>query len=702
MATKRPNNRFYPQMKKLTTLLFSIALVATTAQAQEGFKCGNVEADRRMLNQHPEILAIDAQLEQFTKEYAEQELNSRDASAPTYIIPVVFHIIHNYGPENISDAQIYEAIEQVNRDFRKLNNDTALTIPIFQSIAADSKIEFRLARKDPNGNCTNGIEHIQSELTYVGNDESKLNPWPRNKYLNVWVVNNIESGSAGYSYYPSSVSNDPAIDGILLLSSYVGISGASTVSHGHTLSHEIGHYLNLRHCWGSTNDPGVSCGSDNVNDTPETKGWTSCNLSGSTCNVGVIENVQNFMEYSYCSTMFTVGQRTRMHAALNSSTSGRNNLWTTANLIATGTDNLNYVTCAPIPNILPATQQFVCAGDTVFFSNVNYNGVTSSWNWTFPNGTPAASTDSTPYVIYTTPGSYSVSLATSNASGSNSTTQPNYVTVLPNTAQHSAVDFIEPFESMTFPNNEWVEASLPGLSWTRPTNVGFSGTASLMVNTQSSFSGQVANFITPTVDFTGLTNPIMTFRLAHARVASTDVDNLRIYVSRDCGQTWKLRYSKSGSSLATTTTLTGSNYVPSTDEWRLESVNMALYANEPNVRFRFEYTQKGGNNIYIDDINFGGTVSTEDVANKTVSALSIFPNPVTNGEVAASFNLTKTQLTTVKLVAADGRSTELASSKLEAGHQLLRFDTRKFPVGYYTLWIQSGNETYSRSVIIKR
>ncbi|MBK7182529.1 MAG: hypothetical protein IPH89_06110 [Bacteroidetes bacterium] len=119
------------------------------------------------------------------------------------------------------------------------------------------------------------------------------------------LVKTITSGAAGYAYLPGTTA---AEDGIMILNSYIGSIGTGNIQKSHALTHEIGHYLNLNHTWGGTNNPGVDCsGDDNVSDTPKTEGWTSCNLTGATCT-STLDNVQNFMEYSYCSTMFTVGQ----------------------------------------------------------------------------------------------------------------------------------------------------------------------------------------------------------------------------------------------------------------------------------------------------------------------------------------------------------------------------------------------------------
>ena len=124
------------------------------------------------------------------------------------IIPVVFHVIHAYGDENISKAQIEDQIRILNEDFRRMNADTSNTRDVFKSRASDFEIEFQLARKDPDGNCTEGITRHYSAFTDKGDDpiKSMFPAWDQKKYLNIWVVRNITYSSQlggtvlGYAY----------------------------------------------------------------------------------------------------------------------------------------------------------------------------------------------------------------------------------------------------------------------------------------------------------------------------------------------------------------------------------------------------------------------------------------------------------------------------------------------------------------------
>lgn len=241
-------------------------------------------------------------------------------NAQSYIIPVVVHVLHQGGPENISDAQILDAMRILNKDFNKQNADTSQVIPSFQNLIANVGIEFHLV-------C---IDRIFTPLTNSTDfDSARINQWNPARYLNIWSVKSSQPpGEAATSISPATADSFPAKDGIGILHNYFGSIGTSSPANSRALTHYAGHYLNLKHPWGGT-DPGIACGDDDVNDTPVTRGWTACPspANADVCSPLIIENYQNFMEYSYCSHMFTVGQKDRMIACLNSSVAQRNSLW---------------------------------------------------------------------------------------------------------------------------------------------------------------------------------------------------------------------------------------------------------------------------------------------------------------------------------------------------------------------------------------
>ena len=606
----------------ICTIIFSTIFFSTKLSAQVKTPCGTYDANKAIEMIDPEGYRLEREkLEQETMEFAQ-----RKSSAATYTIPVVFHILHLYGTENISDAQIFDAMEVINRDFNKQNADTANTIAAFAGIAANVGIEFKLAKLDPQGNCTNGIDRIYSAYTNVGDEDAKLNQWPRNKYLNIWVVKDISSGAAGYSQYPSNFG--AASDGIMILHTYVGSIGTGSPSRSRALTHEIGHWLNLAHPWGNSNTPGVASNcniDDGVTDTPNTIGWTSCNLNGTSC--GSLDNVQNFMEYSYCSTMFTNGQKTRMVAALNSSTASRNNLSTAANLTATGV-NSNTV-CAPDADFYTLTPA-VCVNSSVNFVDNSSLGAATSWNWTFPGGSPATSTDQSPVVTYATPGTYSVSLTVSNANGSNSVTKNSYVTVESTTADITTPTFFEGFENLTLgAANGWSTTNLGGGSaWATTTATAYTGSKSVRLNNISNTPGFIDELITPSIDLTQFTSPRLYYKVAYANLTATDniTNSFQILSSVDCGKTWGVRRTYTETALETVSPQNSTFTPTSQSQWREDNINLSSFAIYSNIIFKFKFVAGEGNNLYLDDINLNNTTSLTEMESLE-NNFRVYPNP---------------------------------------------------------------------------
>ncbi|MBK8658761.1 MAG: hypothetical protein IPN22_07790 [Bacteroidetes bacterium] len=221
--------------------------------------CGTDEYSFELYRSHPELQTMmehnRAYLKDFTAQYIANE-SSRGSTDSLYIIPVVFHIVHMYGTENVSDAQVLSGLEVLNRNFRKQHPDTGSIPTAFKAIAADCDIEFRLAHKDPNGNCTDGINRIPSLLTKVGDHRVKdLIHWEPSAYLNVYVVKSI-ANLAGHCLMPDQAAAKPEWDGIVIDDSYLGNIGTSSEQTSVVMAHEAGHYLNLFHIWGGNNVPG--------------------------------------------------------------------------------------------------------------------------------------------------------------------------------------------------------------------------------------------------------------------------------------------------------------------------------------------------------------------------------------------------------------------------------------------------------------
>lgn len=692
---------------KIAGLFFAgLAIIAGNAFAQNSNNyCHTDEMVRRSLEANPklkkEYLEEQARLENIDQQAYPSGYSERNGEMlPVYIIPVVFHILHENGPENISDAQIIDQMRILNEDYRKTNSDISMVVSSFTSVAADCEIEFRLAKKDPNGNCTNGIDRIFSSLTNSADDGSKLNPWPRSKYLNVWVVKTIgTAGVAGYAYLPGTTSS--TTDGILILSTYIGSVGTGSTTRSRALTHEIGHFLNLQHTWGNTNDPGVACGNDGVTDTPVTKGHTSCQLTDATCTAGVVENVQNFMEYSYCSKMFTAGQKTRMRSALTSTVGQRSSLWTSTNLTATGVSTPNVLCSADF--ITDNSYNIVCQGDSLKFTDVSWNGNPTSWSWTFPGGTPSTSTDSTPVIQYNTPGIYNASLTVSNASGSASVTKTSYITVNPNTASFSGSIYQEGFETTTIPSSTWLvrNQSPGGNTWVRTSTAAATGSNSIMISNLSTAATYVDELIGPSVDMTVIagSSPVMTFKTAHAQRASTNTDRLLVYVSTDCGVTWTLRKSLTGANLISGGIVTGT-FVPTAAQWMNQTANLGFYANQANLYFMFRFISDGGNNIYVDDINISGTTGIDN--EEQGSGFTIYPNPIDENTVV-DFSLAAKKHVDIKVLDVLGKevTTVYNGNLAEGDHRFAIGEESKLSSGVYFVKIILDDKSFTKKMIVK-
>jgi PKD repeat protein len=614
--------------------LLSISLTAQVTKSNESVPfCSTDEMHQRLFHEHPQynegIIRANQRLKTFTEDYA---LNSTNRVDGVYIIPVVFHIIHNNGNENISDAQIHDAIRQANLQFRKRNSDTTEIVSAFQSLAADCEIELRLAQLDPEGNCTSGITRTVSTLGSIGDHQVKsLIQWPPNKYLNVYICSQA-AGLAGHALLPSAADTIPQWDGIVMQHSYIGTFGTSDYFRRTVLTHEIGHYLNLQHIWGGNNVPNyyylpvaqaVNCNHDDeVEDTPLTIGWQSCNLNGNSC--GSLDNVQNYMDYAYCARMFTEGQKTRMHACLNSPVAGRNNLWTEQNLIETGTDDITFYLCAAK---FEANKRVACINEVITLTDLSYHGIQTR-QWIINGAVISNPTDSVTTITFSEPGVYTVQLKVARGLEEVELTETNYIHILPASGTLDALH--EGFENQFDYEERWV--NLPNNSpvhFERINDTGYKSESSLFLNNFDASLSTVYEFISHPFDASGLSAIAISFDWAYAAKPGTNPEILQVAVSNNCGETWSVRKTYSGSSILRSvpdpmiTAFTPAD----TNEWNSDVITtIPSTFLTSNLQFKFKFDSKAGNNLFIDNIRIGHPESL-NTSLLLKEGLRVFPNP---------------------------------------------------------------------------
>lgn len=627
------------------------------AIAQNNHGCISHEKFKEQLLNNKTFYDNQKLLEDFTKSFAN---SGAKLSSAGYTIPVVFHVIYTNASGNISDAQIINQINILNAEFKRLQPDTALTPLPFKPLASPFNVTFRLATKDPQGNCTNGINRIYSELTncsFYNDDVKSLSYWPSDQYLNIWLVQSMRYSTTvpcqggGYATFPGGI---PTLDGVNIRSDLIGSIGTAATNSGwgnfkgRYLIHELGHWFNLRHIWGDAN-----CGNDFVSDTPihETSNSGCPNFpfkANNSCGTGTNgEMFTNYMDYTNgnCLNMFSAGQVARMTAAINSPVSNRNNLWSNGNLMATGTSD-PYVyppVCCANPAILPFSPIIACVGDTVKITDFSYGGLSNSRSWNFNGGISANTTDSVIKVVYNAPGVYNVQLTKNYLSTSKTATFANHVYILNNTANSLySFPFTEGFENQFNFNNGWTIVNRDNLTqWGVNNTTNFSGSKCVALTVFNESAPAIDELVSPSIDMSAASTVTLSFKLHYAATSFTpNTDRLAVQVSNDCGKTWFQLYNKTGNSLKTVTTNISSSYTPAPggNEWRTENIFIDDSYLGANWYFKFVFTNNGGgNNIFIDDINING-ISTIGIKEKNINSnfVQLMPNPA-NESVTLEF-----------------------------------------------------------------
>lgn len=425
------------------TILLAILLFAFNA-ARTQRQCATMEMDSALRQKYPQMGTLNDFEQRLQKKMIELKasMTNQRNTAEVLVIPVVVHVVHNGEGtgqgRNLSEAQVKSQLEVINEDFRRKRGSRGFND---DPRGADIEIEFCLAATNPQGQrmAEAGVDRVNGNRNnWTRSDiEGSLKPstiWDPNKYCNIWVLDFAPGQSGGgellgYAQFPSG-SSLPGIDGgsgstdgvVVTYKSFGSIDkGAfplqNTYNLGRTTTHELGHWLGLRHIWGDAN-----CGNDFVDDTPtQASESTGCMKGRVSC--GTSNMVENYMDYSNdaCFNIFTSGQKARMRAVMDLS----------PRRVSLKTSNLCGITIAGRPRADFLTEnRTVLLGGQVSFTDLSSN-FPNRWQWTFEGGDPATSSDQNPVVVYKTAGRFKVSLVSSNGLGTSDTeAKMAYVEVL--------------------------------------------------------------------------------------------------------------------------------------------------------------------------------------------------------------------------------------------------------------------------------
>lgn len=712
-------------IKKALSLLGLACIIGTASNAQ---KCGTDERAAKMRLEFPEAALVEQQLANETRAFTQHHGTMRGSATDTeYLdIPVVVHIVHDFGAEYVPDDRVFQMMDRLNEVYGKLNvTELAGVIPAFVPYIGNMHLRFHLATKDPSGNPTRGITRRRSYLTTGGDDQAKFDYWPNNRYLNIWAIRFIgDNGNvAAYSQYPQFAAFRPWYDG--LITNYQYLTG------GNTVPHEIGHYLNLQHTFGNTNSPGIVCDDDDVDDTPPTKGQLgNCPVNELSCVVPYFangidypdtSNVQNIMNYAACDLMFTKGQADRTRAALRSNVSGRSTLWTPQNLTLTGALAARPV-MPPVADF-SNVRYFGCANTNVFtFINRSWNDTVNSVNWTFSNGASVATatTNTVPSLSFTDPGWVTVALTANGKSGVNTVTRQAVYVADPVATNPSGYggEFGAGTDEDKYPVFNYYNTSR---GWGITNSAGVYDQYSMKYTNNDNRTGNVeqasgmplgdySDFFTPGFDISGsqfATTANLSFFTAGAYRRSNNAnDLLEITYSIDCGASWRKLDSIKGGDIANNS-VRSADFTPSgTGEWRLQSAALPLAAKTARTFFRFRYRpgvdaneMGNGNNFYIDRLVISANAAGIDEHQLAEHGIAIAPNPTT-GNAFVVLSEKNTGVASVRVTDITGKLVYSTTQTLSGNTQIEIPAAALTVKGMYLVQVLTGSKPYVRKLIV--
>lgn len=664
------------------------------------------------------------------QQYMAANRGSLESSQMVITCPVVIHCVYGSTAQNISMNQALSQLQVMNEDFGRTNADQNTNWPQ----AANTTIQFCLAQRTPAGLATTGLETRQygsSSTSWSTNDNVKsyanggLDAWDPARYLNIWVCN-LSGGLLGYGEFPiNSVSNTfgVVIDYTCFGSNYTSYGTFSGIQapfdRGRTVTHEFSHCFDLYHIWGDDN--GSCSGSDYCADTPnQADATTGCYNFPHTdvCspnNPGIM--FENYMDYSddICLNIFTNNQKTRMLAVLNSAPY---NALQTSNGCTSPGPNTNDAAISAIttPNGSLCGTTFT---PVVVLKNWGSSTLTSvaikyridattlqTYNWTGSLGT-GLTTNVTLASMTTTVGSHTFTAYTlspngqTDANAGNDQSTSNFTC----TSSGQALPFFQGFEGATFVPTGWtLNNPDAGVTWDRTTSCSKTGVACAKMDNYNytGGNGQVDEMTLPALNVSTVAGPVLTFQVAYTYWTQPFQfsDTLKVWVSTNCGATWTSVYNKSGTALQTGPPLssTSAGWVPSSTEWRMETVSLLPYQNATSLMIKFRSISDFEDNMYVDDINIMNSTGMQQ--SNLSSLITLFPNPST-GVFNLNLGLDAQKDITVNVVNTLGQSIHQFAEMNTAGGSF-PIDLSTQPNGVYFVEVVAGGEKAVQRIVISR
>lgn len=645
-------------MKRIYLLLLVLSaslLTVSSAFAQRA--CGTMQHLQDQIAADPGLEQRMQQMDAQVQNWIVQQ-NKYPTTQAVINIPVVVHVVYNTSAQNISDAQVQSQIAVLNEDFRKLNADAASTPSAFSSAVADCQINFCLAQRDPNGNATTGIVRKQtSTASFNSNDNVKRSAnggsdaWNTSQYLNIWVCN-LGQSLLGYAQFPGG---SASTDGVVILYSAFGRVGTVNAPYhkGRTTTHEVGHWLNLRHIWGDAN-----CGNDQVGDTPtqQTANYGCPSFPHVTCSNGPNGDMfMNYMDYTddACMFMFTNGQSSRMTAAINTYRSGL--------LTSQGCSAPSGGTICNAP------------------ASVSVSGITTTaatLNWTSATG---ASTYNVNYRVsgaatWTTASTAATSYALSGLTAS-TTYQYQIQTVCGSTG------------SSSFTSVATFTTAAAGCSDTYESN-------------NSTSAAKVVPFNTDLYAVIGSSTDNDYYKFTTVS-GSTNLKITLDQLTRD----YDLKLLNSSGTTLTTSQLGGSNaenIIRNTSTAATYYARVYGYAGAYSTTACYRLRINNSSSAFRDGAGFAEETIGNIVPEKMegLDAVQVWPNPA-NENLNLSFFTDENSVINAKVIDMLGKVVMMHSVHAEQGFSNTELSTASFPSGVYLIQLSTDSETATKRFVVK-